>query len=127
MFESLFASEALRRGFDVSTPTAHHLPFDVIISNQEGKLYRVQVKGTGCLQGRGAYQFSCRRGNNTKRINYTKEIDVFVGIVELTGARVFYLIPSSGLTNVKSIKVRPAHDSRGKYEKFREDWSVFKK
>ena len=126
MFESLFASEAMRRGLDVATPSGHHLPFDLIVSNRDGKLFRVQVKGTSCDQGAGAYKFTTRRGgNNLKRVNYKIEIDVLVGIVEKPGERIFYIIPNNVLGTQKQLKVRPSVASRAKYEKFREAWEIF--
>jgi hypothetical protein len=125
MFEALFASEAMRRGLDVSTPTGHHLPFDLIVSNSAGKLYRVQVKGTCSEQG-GFYKFATRRGKGTvKRVDYKTEIDVLAGIVERPGDRFFYIIPSHSLGNQLSIKVRPHFDSRAQFEKYKEAWEVF--
>lgn len=127
MFESLFASEAMRRGLDVATPSGHHLPFDLIVSNSSGKLFRVQVKGTSCDQG-GFYKFATRRGTGTKkRVDYRNEIDVLVGIVERPGDRVFYIIPSSNLGDQLSLKVRPKPTSKGKFEKYRGAWELFEK
>ena len=127
MFESLFASEAMRRGLDVATPSGHHLPFDLIVSNSSGKLFRVQVKGTSCNQG-GFYKFATRRGSGTKkRVDYRNEIDVLVGIVERPGDRVFYIIPSRALGGQFSLKVRPSLDSRGKYEQYKGSWEIFDK
>lgn len=127
MFESLFASEAMRRGLDVATPSGHHLPFDLIVSNSSGKLFRVQVKGTSCNQG-GFYKFATRRGSGTKkRVDYRNEIDVLVGIVERPGDRVFYIIPSRALGDQLSLKVRPSLDSRGKYEQYKGSWEIFDK
>lgn len=127
MFESLFASEAMRRGLDVAFPSGHHLPFDLIVSNSSGKLFRVQVKGTSSDQG-GFYKFITRRGTGTKkRVDYRNEIDVLVGIVERPGDRVFYVIPSTSLGDQLSLKVRPSFDSSGKYERFKESWEIFKK
>ena len=126
MFESLFAWEAMRRGLDVATPTAHHLPFDLIVSNQSGKLFRVQVKGTASIQDGKFYKFITRRGQGTKkRVDYRNEIDALVGIVERPGDRVFYIIPSIALGDQLSIKVRPSIASRGKFEKYREAWEIF--
>lgn len=125
MFESLFASEAMRRGLDVATPSGHHLPFDLIVSNPSGELFRVQVKGTSCDHG-GFYKFATRRGKGTaKRVDYKTEIDVLVGIVERPGDRFFYIIPSTILGDQLSLKVRPTNDSKAKYEKYRGAWEIF--
>lgn len=125
MFENLFASEALRRGLDVAKPEGHHLPFDLIVSNEGKKLFRVQVKGTSAKQQSG-YTFATKRGKRRlKRVNYKTEIDVFVGIVERLGDRVFYLIPSSVLSDRTSIRVFPDPKSKAQFEKYRGAWEVF--
>lgn len=125
MFENLFASEALRRGLDVAKPEGHHLPFDLIVSNEGKKLFRVQVKGTSAKQKSG-YTFATKRGKRRlKRVDYKTEIDVFVGIVERLGDRVFYLIPSSVLSDRTSIRVFPDPKSKAQFEKYRGAWEVF--
>ena len=125
-FENLFAFEASRRGLVVARPDGNHLPFDFIISNASGKMYRVQVKGTASPQKSG-YSFITRRGRSRKkRVDYKNEIDVFVGIVELEGERIFYIIPSENLGDQSCIRVFPNPKSRAKFEKFRSAWTIFK-
>jgi len=127
MYESLFTSEALRRGLDVAKPEGHHLPFDLIVSNKGKKLYRVQVKGTQAPQ-RSGFTFVTKKGKSRiKRVDYRNEIDVFVGIVERLGDRVFYIIPSNALSDRTSIRVFPDPNSKAQYEKYREGWGVFEK
>lgn len=126
-FENLFAFEATRRGLVVARPDGHHLPFDFIVSNSVGRMFRVQVKGTGTKQTSG-FTFTTRRGSNrSKRVNYKNEIDVLVGIVETDGDRIFYIIPSSHLGNQSCIRVFPSPNSRAKFEKFRHAWTIFNK
>lgn len=131
MFENLFASEALRRNLNVSRPDHHACPFDMIISNESGKLFRVQVKGTGYKQKLNhSFGFTTasrvRGSDNLRRKMKRSEFDLFVGIVEEPGDRIFYIIPASELTKgVTSIRVFPKPDSKAKYERFRNAWSLF--
>ena len=119
MFENLFASEALRRNLDVSRPDHHLLPFDLIVSNTKGKLFRVQVKGTSTFSRGGGFSFTTRRG-------FGSEIDLFVGIVERPGDRIFYIIPSDKLSETAScVRVFPTPKSKAKFEKYRNAWEFF--
>lgn len=126
-FENLFAFEASRRELNVARPDGNHLPYDFIVSGKSGKMFRVQVKGTGAKQHSG-FTFITRRGKNRKkRVDYSTEIDVFVGIVETGGDRIFYIIPSKNLSDKTCIRVFPHPDSRAKFEKFRHAWTIFDK
>lgn len=124
VYENLFAFEASRRGLVVARPDGNHLPFDFIISNNS-KMFRVQVKGTSFKQTSG-FTFTTRRGRSKlKRVDYKNEIDVFVGIVEIDGERIFYIIPSEKLGDQSCIRVFPNPKSRAKFEKFRSAWTIF--
>jgi hypothetical protein len=128
MFENLFASEALRRGLDVSRPDHHSIPFDLIVSNSSGKLFRVQVKGTASRRdsGFGFNTASRNSGQKERRAMKRRNFDIFVGIVELPGERVFYIIPSEQIKKGRTtLRVFPKHDSQAQYERFRNAWSVF--
>jgi hypothetical protein len=125
VWENLFAFEATRRGLIVARPDGNHHPFDFIISNNSAKMFRVQIKGTSTPQKSG-FSFTTRRGSiRRKRVNYKKEIDVLVGIVERDGDRIFYIIPSEFLGDQSCIRVFPKPSSRAKFEKFRSAWTIF--
>ena len=125
IWENLFAFEATRRGLIVARPDGNHLPFDFIISNKSSKMFRVQIKGTSSPQKSG-FTFTTRRGAmRKKRVNYKNEIDVFVGIVERDGDRIFYIIPSEFLGDQSCIRVFPNPNSRAKFEKFSSAWTIF--
>lgn len=128
MFENLFASEAFRRGLDVSRPDHHSIPFDLIVSNQDGKLFRVQVKGTSSKRdsGFGFSTASRNSGQKERKAMKRRNLDVFVGIVELPGERIFYIIPSEEIEKGRTtLRVFPKYNSKAKYERFRNAWSVF--
>ena len=125
IYENLFAFEATRRGLVVARPDGNHLPYDFIISNSSGMMFRVQVKGTSYRQSSG-FTFTTRKGKSRlKRVDYKNDIDALVGIVERDGDRVFYIIPSKELGSQSCVRVFPNPKSKAKFEKFRSAWSIF--
>ena len=122
-YEALFIAEALKRGLEVCNTIGENLPYDCVVMDK-GKSIRVQVKGTcGYKDGdRILYRFVAGRGVNKVR---NTEFDVLAGYARHKHGSCWYLVPMDAMSS-KSIKVFPdAPTSRGKYEKYREAWSVF--
>ena len=122
-YEQVFIAEALKRDLEVSETVGDALPYDVVVMCGSHS-YRVQVKGTSGVSDRyhRRYMFGMKSGVH-KKIN--TEFDVFAGYVRQEHDSCWYLIPQH-LCNVTSIKVYPdIQDSKGKYEKYMNNWTVF--
>ncbi|MGC2170303.1 MAG: hypothetical protein WA623_02845 [Candidatus Sulfotelmatobacter sp.] len=96
-------------------------------SRPEGKLLRVQVKGTGRLN-RGGYDVQpvySTRGEGKK--TYTaRDIDVLaVHVMQegVEGKQAWYLLPVGAFAGVKSLRFSPDLTSRtARWEGYREAW-----
>ena len=47
MYEFRFFSRILDQGYDLFIPAGDDLPVDCVVQNGAGKLFKVQIKGTG--------------------------------------------------------------------------------
>jgi hypothetical protein len=92
----------------------------IVAAPEDGRLWRVQVKGTGRLH-RGGYDVQpvhSTRGEGKKR--YTaKEIDVVA--VHIQTVDVWYLIPVKVVGRAKSLRFCPEREC-GDWEEWREKW-----
>lgn len=73
-------------GFTVCIPYGDNSRYD-FIAEQNGKMWRVQVKTSSSARQQGAYEFRCRSshsvGGVNKNFTYTeKEIDYFATMIE---------------------------------------------
>src|SRR5260370_38120425 len=69
--ELLFMTRAAKRGYVVSKPWGDSSRYDVGIE-QDGRIKRVQVKGTDCGEGDG---YTCNLAGRKLRTDHAKEID----------------------------------------------------
>jgi hypothetical protein len=129
LYEQQFFIEALKNDLEVFIPLGDYLPQDCIVMNQAGRPFKVQIKGTGGLMkenrgGLGRYMVTAATGSAEKDPIDCTKVDVVAAYVEPRNC--WYLIPSLQLTGIRLTLCPHNPNSRGKYEKFIENWEVFK-
>lgn len=129
LFEYIFITEALRRGLQPHIPVGDYLPHDVVVYDAAGICKKVQVKGTasGEIKGRGKnrrYRITNKVGS-AHTLAAGSEYDVLAAYVAPWDY--WYLIPISAVVS-KAVWMYPwkkIEDSKGRYEKYRNDWDIF--
>jgi len=127
VYQCLFQSEAYKRGLLVEKSDVP-LPWDFTVTNPEKvkSPLRVQVKGTGTLiqeSGKGRYKITVKTGYAKAGPIDSDIIDVCSFYVENT--QTWYNIPITAIKG-KAIWLYPhIKRSKGQYEAWKYDWSVF--
>ena len=131
LYEQIFIAKSMSMGLHPHPTIGDYLPHDVIILNDAGRSFRVQVKGTGAPR-KGHTKESCIRyevtigtGRNKQPMDCTK-VDVIAALVKPLDT--WYLIPCVSIPgNRQSIKFYPhtPGGSKSHSEQFKENWSVF--
>ena len=123
-YESAFVTQALKRGLDILEPYGDYMPYDVMVQNADGRIQRVQVKGTGArIKGKPGYKIIAASGNTGKTPLNPEEVDVLAAYVELEDT--WYLIPIKKLKGNVSVYLNPNTKRNGRYEVWKEAWNVF--
>ena len=123
-YESAFVTQALKRGLDILEPYGDYMPYDVMVQNADGRIQRVQVKGTSTrIKGKPGYKVIAASGNATKTPINPDEVDVLAAYVEPEDT--WYLIPVVKLTGNVSVYLNPNTKLNGRYEVWKEAWNVF--
>ena len=122
--QAAFLLKAEMKGFHLALPWGDSERYDFVVWGNNGRAYRVQVKGTGRLHLRGyeVQPVHSTRGQGKKR--YTKkDIDVIAAHVQPADA--WYLIPIEKVGRAKSLRLYPDIASRRPmWERYREAWDV---
>lgn len=101
--EQFTSAELHLRGFFISYSVTDKTPYD-FICDKDGKLFKIQVKGTYKQDDRGTYKFTLR----SNRGAYTaSEVDFYILYVHPT--KVFYIIPFAFL-RTQTVRVGPKLD-----------------
>ena len=123
-YEAAFVTQALKRGLDILEPYGDYMPYDVMVQNGDGRILRVQVKGTSSqIKNKPGYKVIAASGNATKTPINPDEVDVLAAYVEPED--VWYLIPVVKLTGNVSVYLNPNTKLNGRYEVWKEAWNVF--
>jgi len=123
-YESAFVTQALKRGLDILEPYGDYMPYDVMVQNGDGRILRVQVKGTSSqIKNKPGYKVIAATGNTTKTPINPEEVDVLAAYVEPEDT--WYLIPVKKLTGNVSVYLNPNTKQNGRYEVWKEAWNVF--
>jgi len=123
-YEAAFVVQALKRGLDILEPVGDYMPYDLMVQNADGRIQRVQVKGTSSpIKGKPGYKIIAASGNATKLPLSPDDVDVLAAYVE--PCDVWYLIPVRKLDGGISVYLNPATKVNAKYEVWKEAWNVF--
>ena len=122
--ELLFAFEAYRRGLYPCVPSIGDPPcFDMVVINRiSGRPVIVQVKTADMKKDSKKYQAKATCQADSIHLN---ETNVQYLCMYTPGPKVWYMVPVSRIT-ATAICVFPHNPkSKGKYEKFKENWAAF--
>ena len=97
------------------------MPWDCLLACPAGDL-RVQVKSTSFRKGQ-SYNVVTSSGC-TGKSELSSDVDVVACYVSPEDT--WWMIPRDELTS-KSIKLNPEPDSKSKYKKYQENWSIYYK
>jgi hypothetical protein len=129
--ELQFMAAAALRGFHVLKPWGDSLQYDIGVDRQ-GRLLRVQIKGSSARKGRGGYLCRLRHGGSGTQRYDLNEVDLFA--LYILPAEAWYLIPSATVLRPKPKMYltfypnglhRPGqHSAAHDYEPYREAWHL---
>jgi hypothetical protein len=118
--ELIFALEAKKRGFIVLTPGGDNCAMDIVLY-KNGKFSKVQVKSCRNKEpNRDRYTFTTKRGGPRLHRAYDRDDVDFLALYSFD-AEEFHFIPVDVVGNNHTIKI----DSAGRYEQFKNNWTVF--
>ncbi len=123
-YESAFVTQALKRGLDILEPYGDYMPYDVMVQNADGRIQRVQVKGTNSqIKNKPGFKILAASGNATKTPINPEEVDVLAAYVEPHDT--WYVIPVVKLNGNIGVYLNPNTKQNGRYEVWKEAWNVF--
>ncbi len=115
--EIAFQAKALALGLSVAKPNGDNQPFDFIVTNANGKMFRVQVKTGFCLTN-SAYPIRCKRHDRAYSPN-----DLDIVAIYIAPHDAWYLLPRKAIPPNGFPRFYP-HKGEGAYEKWRNRWSL---
>ena len=129
VYEYRFFASILDRGYELFIPAGDDLPVDCIVQNGAGKLFRVQIKGTGRAETKRRqeprYKVLAGTGSGSKMSIDCTKVDILCAYVEPVDT--WYIIPCLELNNALSVWFYPhSGNSNARTEQFRENWDYFK-
>lgn len=132
LYEQIFIIECLKRELHPHPSIGDYLPHDLVVINSAGRAVRVQVKGTASPHKNTAgsvdrYRITAKSKFGKVGENHPLDctrVDVMAAYVQPFD--VWYLIPCTSLTSM-SVWLFPATEkSKGQYERYKENWSLFR-
>jgi len=126
--QAAFLLKAEMLGLNLALPWGDSERYDFVVWPEDGRVIRVQVKGTGRLHANGYEVQAVHTARGGRKTRYTKkEIDVIAAHVQPLDA--WYLIPIEEIGRAKCLRFRPegrgAGGSTGRdWEQWRDAWEV---
>ena len=120
----------MEAGLECHPTTGEHLPHDLLVSNTAGRVFRVQVKGTGTSRTSRSdssrnyprYRIIAGSGSHKDRLDCSK-VDVLAAYVG--PLNIWYVIPCLKIRG-KGVWMYPDNPkSKAYYERYQEAWDFF--
>lgn len=118
--ESDFITECLKRNFEPHTPVTA-MPWDFIVTCPKGVL-KVQVKTTNSQDRDNSYNIATSTGSNNVKKHINKEVDVVACYIQ--PEQLWFLLPLKEVTG-RTTRLSTDQTTKSKYQKYRENWSIF--
>ena len=118
--ESDFITECLKRNFEPHTPVTA-MPWDFIVTCPAGML-KVQVKTTNSIGRENSYNIATSTGRNNIKKHIKKTVDVVACYIQ--PEELWFLLPLKEVTG-RTTRLSTDQTSKSKYQKYRENWSIF--
>ena len=118
--ESDFITECLKRNFEPHTPVTA-MPWDFIVTCPKGIL-KVQVKTTNRRTRENSYNIATSTGRANVKKHIDKEVDVVACFIQQE--ELWFLLPLKEVTG-RTTRLSTDQTSKSKYQKYRENWSIF--
>ncbi len=116
--ELVFLQYGTARDLIISKPWGETSSYDFIV-DAAGQLLRIQVRSASVAH-RGAWRICCTKGRSNKVPLTARDIDFLAAYI--FPLDLWYLIPVQAFSPIKTIRLRPG--GRGKFERFRNAWSL---
>lgn len=119
--ESDFITQCLVRNFEPHAPVTP-MPWDFLVTCPAGTL-KIQVKSTNRKTREGSYNISTSTGRTLKKKDLNKDaIDIVACFIQ--PEHLWFLIPIEEITG-RTTRLSADQTTRNKYQKYRENWSIF--
>ena len=118
--ESDFITECLKRNFEPHPPVTA-MPWDFIVTCPRGIL-KVQIKTTACESRDKSYNIATSTGRAGVKKHINREVDVVACFIQ--PEKLWFLIPLKEVTG-RTTRLSVDQTTKSKYQKYRENWSVF--
>ena len=132
LYESMFMPACLGKGLHPHDTLGDYLQHDLLVMNDAGCVFKVQVKGTNsAISDRlvmPKYRITAKHGSKVSKkgslgaIDCTK-VDVLAAYVEPLD--VWYLIPCLAIVNMAVWLFPHNPKSKARYEKYKDNWDCF--
>jgi hypothetical protein len=119
--ESKFITDCLERDFEPHLPVTP-MPWDFIVHCPAGDL-KVQVKCTSCRAKEGCFVVNTSSGQSNKE-HVSDLVDVVACYVSPIDT--WWMMPQSDVTS-KTVKLYEEHNTKSKYKKYQNNWSIYYK
>ena len=118
--ESDFITECLKRNFEPHPPVTA-MPWDFIVTCPRGIL-KVQIKTTACKSRDKSYNIATSTGRSGVKKHINREVDVVACFIQ--PEKLWFLIPLKEVTG-RTTRLSVDQTTKSKYQKYRENWSIF--
>ena len=129
LYEQMFFTEALNKDLEVFTPLGDYLPQDCITMNTEGRLHKIQIKGTSdkvsdpSRGGLGRYMITTATGSGIKQSISPNDVDYIACYIK--PSECWYIIPVPAIDSRIRISLYPHNpNSKAKHEKYKDAWNL---
>lgn len=126
LYEARFIVRALEHMLEPHPCAGDYMPYDFLVTNAAGKVFKTQVKGTGSMKRQGRrYSILAATGRSANKVRMDcSKVDILAAY--MAEVNTWYIVPCMAITSLTMWFYPTIEGSRGKYEKYREAWNIFK-